>query len=318
MVQQYIRQVSLFVGDKAGNGLDLSELQFKFEIHRGDYQTPNWASIRVYNLSDATVKALQATEYTQLQLKAGYAGNFGIIFQGSLKYKFRGHESNVDSYLDLIAADGDSAYNFAVVNTSLAAGSTNANHLAAIANATTVFGVSAAPEQPPLSTNSLPRGKVMFGMAKDYMKIIADSNNATWSIQDSQLQFILQTAYLPGAPIVLRSDTGLIGFPEETLNGLVVRCLLNPSIKIGTVIQIDNANIQQFHLDVSLSAPIQQQFLNQMKNEDGLYKVLVAEHAGDTRGNTFYSTLICIGVNGSVPPGSPLFYKNSVSAYSGS
>ena len=165
MVQQYIRQVTLFVGDNAGNGLDLSELQFKFEVHRGDVQTPNWASIRVYNLSDATVKALHTKEFSQVTLKAGYAGNFGIIFQGTLKYRCRGHETNVDSYLDLIAADGDSAYNFAVVSTSLAAGSEPTDHLFAIANATSEYGVTAAASQPPLNTNSLPRGKVMLECA---------------------------------------------------------------------------------------------------------------------------------------------------------
>lgn len=315
MVQQYFRQVTLFVGDAAGNGLDLSDMQIKFETHRGDYQTPNWTTVRVYNLSDATVRALQIKQYNKLVLKAGYQGNFGIIFQGTIKYKYKGHESNIDSYLDLIAADGDSAYNFAVVNKTLAAGSTPSQHLSTISEATAPYGVTAAPDQPPLAENKLPRGKVMFGMARDFMRKLADTQNATWSIQESKLQLNLQTAYLPGNPVVLTSASGLIGFPEETLNGLNIKCLLNPGIRIGTTVKIDNANIQQFHLDVTIQSDLQQTFLNQMKNDDGLYKVLVAEHYGDTRGNEFYSKLICIGVNGSIPPGSPLFYQTSVAPY---
>lgn len=315
MTQQYGRQVSLVVGTKGGDGLDLSQMQIKFETHRGDYQTPNWCIVRIYNLSTDTVKALQVKEYSQLTLKAGYEGNFGIIFQGTIKYKYRGHESNVDSYLDLVAADGDSAYNFAVVNTTLAAGSTAQTQLAALAKATDAYGVGLAPYQPPLNTTKLPRGKVMFGPAKDKMRILAANNGASWSIQDGKMQLILQTSYLPGAPVKLTSDTGLTGFPVETLNGLIVRALLNPSIKIGTAIQIDNASIQQFHLDVSIQSDIQQQFLNQMKNDDGLYKVLIAEHSGNTRGNDFYTQLTCIGINGSIPPSSPLFTKSSVAPY---
>lgn len=315
MTQQYLRQVSLVVGDASGNGLDLSDLHLKFETHRGDYQTPNWCVIRVYNLSDATVKQLQAKEYTKVTLKAGYAGNFGIIFQGTVKYKYKGHESNVDSYLDIIAADGDSAYNFAVVNTTLAAGSTPQQQFDAVMKATTGYNVTAAEVQPPLNTNTLPRGKVMFGMARDCMRVLADNNNCSWSIQDGKVQLVSQTAYIPGDPILLNSATGLIGFPEQTLNGLIVQCLLNPNIKIGSRVQINNADILPFELDVSLQAGIQQSFLDQMKDDDGQYKVLVAQHIGDTRGNPFYTRLICIGINGSIPPGSPVFYQQAVMPY---
>ncbi|MGC8165472.1 hypothetical protein ACP3WT_28400, partial [Salmonella enterica] len=61
-------------------------------------------------------------EFTRIVLQAGYAGNYGIIFDGSVKQVRRGRENQTDTYLDITAADGDSAYNFAVVNTSLAAG----------------------------------------------------------------------------------------------------------------------------------------------------------------------------------------------------
>lgn len=316
MAQQFGRKVSLTVGDDAGNGLDLSDLQIKFETHIGDFQTPNWATIRVYNLSESTTKTLQTTEYSKVTLAAGYEGNFGVIFQGTIKYKFRGHESNVDSYLDIIAADGDVAYNNAILNIPLAAGSNAAQQLAVITNAMQPFGATAAPYQPPLSSTKLPRGKVMFGPARDFMRILANTNGATWSIQRGSVQLNLQSSYLPGDAVVLTWATGLVGFPEQTLNGLIVRCLLNPEIAIGGRIQIDNSQVQQFQFDVNfIQAQMQQQFLDLMKLDDGTYKVLLAEHSGDTRGNNWYTKLTCIGINGSIPPNSPLISQLGVLPY---
>jgi len=314
MTQQYLRQASLLVGSPGGQALDLSEMQFKFEVRRGDFQTPNSCMVRVYNLSDATVKQLQTKEFSQLILKAGYDGNFGLIFQGTIKYKYRGHESSIDSYLDLVAADGDSAYNFAVVRQSRSAGSTPSDHFGILSNAMEAYGVTQAQNQPPIGQNALPRGKVFYGMARDYMRVLANSNGCTWSIQDGKLQLILHTSYLPGAAIVLTSATGLIGFPEQTQNGIRVRTLLNPSIKIGSRIQIDNESVQRFNFNLSIPGQVSN-FLVPSLSDDGFYKVLISEHEGDTRGNNWYTDLVCIGVNASIPPGSPLIFKAGVNPY---
>ena len=315
MTQLYNRAVTLYVGDTAGNGLDLSEMQIKFDTRNGDFQTPNTCTIRVYNLSAATTQQLKAKEFTTVVLKAGYVGNFGIIFSGQIRYVYVGHETNIDSYIDIVAADGDAAYNFSVINTSLAAGSTPAQQLAAISNATAPQGVTAAASQPPLPTTGLPRGKVMFVMAKDYMRILADTVDATWSIDNGQIQLDLQTSYLPGEVIELNYNTGLVGFPEETLNGLIVRCLLNPYIFYGRIIKLNNDRINPAHLDININTQLQQGFLDQMANKDGLYKVFVVEHSGDTRGNSYFTKMICIGVNGTVPPNSNLAYKKEISPY---
>jgi hypothetical protein len=305
MSLQYLRKVQLLLGTATGNALDFSDFQFKFMVRRGDIQTPNNVLIRIYNVAEATASKIQK-EFTQLILSAGYEGNFGIIFKGTIKYVYKGHESNVDSYVDVVAADGDSAYNFAVVNTSLAAGSVPTDHYGVILNAMQVYGISAATTNQLEDNAGLPRGKVFYGMARDKARILANSTGTSWSIQDSKLQFILQTSYLPGDPVKLTSATGLVGFPEQTQNGIRIRTLLNPSIKIGTRVQIDNASVQQFHFDIGLSGALQQGVNGQSPlvpslAADGMYKTLIAEHTGDTRGNEYYSELTCIGVNASIP-----------------
>jgi hypothetical protein len=79
------------------------------------------------------------TEFNTVTLQAGYeGGNFGIIFQGSIKQTATGRERNVDSYVDIWAADGDEWTNFSVISQSLAAGQTPQQVITAITGAAVI------------------------------------------------------------------------------------------------------------------------------------------------------------------------------------
>ena len=53
------------------------------------------------------------------------------------------------------------------------------------------------------------------------------------------------TGYLPGQAVQINSQTGMIGTPVATDGGIVVRCYINSNIKIGQLIQINQAEINQ-------------------------------------------------------------------------
>lgn len=278
-------------------GLDLSEFRFNFVISQADVQTPDTAQAKIYNLSDQTM-ALISKEYQRLIIQAGYEnGNYGIIFDGTIKQVRRGRENPVDTYMAISASDGDLAYNFGLISTTLAAGAGPNDQVNAIMN--NAFGPQGitAGYMAPLTGGILPRGKVLFGMAREHMRDIAATNGVTWSFQDGQLTVIPLTSYVPGEAVVLTSKTGMIGLPEQTNNGIAIRCLLNPRIKIGTRVQINNKSIQQAQADLQYTA------INLFADvsADGFYRVLVAEHRGDTRGNEWYSDLICLTVDPTAP-----------------
>jgi hypothetical protein len=69
----------------------LSALRVVFHVRRGDLQTPNSAAIRVYNVSETTKQRIEK-EFTRVVLQGGYQGNFGIIFDGTIKQVRRGQE----------------------------------------------------------------------------------------------------------------------------------------------------------------------------------------------------------------------------------
>jgi hypothetical protein len=292
MSAQFGRIGTLVVADGL-SGRDLSQLHFKFQIKQFELQTPNTCQVRVYNVSNDTAQAVQK-EYSRIIIQCGYqGGDVGTVFDGSLVQVRRGRESPVDTYLDLSGADGDQGLNQAVVNTALAAGSTAQQRLGALQGAMAPYGVTSG-YTAPLPSTTLPRGKTMFGMARDHLRDLGFSTDTRFSIQNGQLTLLPLEGYLPDEAVVLTSATGLIGFPEQTQGGIMVKTLLNPKIKIGARVQIDNSLILQAQHNLSIGGSVQNELLPNISQDDGLYRVIVCEHSGDTRGNEWYSDMICI------------------------
>ena len=315
------RSIGLFVTQPGGTtALALSnqddptkQLRIKFEITASDTETPNVARIRVYNLSNQTTAEV-ISEYSRVILNAGYGNNPGTIFQGTVKQYRKGKEGNLDSFLDIFAADGDLAYNAAVRNSSHPPGATAEQRI-------THFVASFQQQDPTITVDKnanlflggvlpLPRGKVMFGMAKSQMRDLADTANCRWSFQQGVLTLIPNEGYLPGIPIEINSATGMIGAPEATEQGITVRTLLNPNIKVGGAIKLNNGDITATvgaggkpPLTFDSWASQQAFFANLNTGNDGLYRVLVIEYKGDTRDVEWYSDLVCLSINQSPQPG---------------
>lgn len=409
MVSQYLRKVSLVVGQNAGDAIDLSDFRVVFSIKRGDRQTPNTAQILIYNLSDNTAKRIES-EFTRVVLQAGYEGNYGIIFDGQIKRARRGRSSPTDTYVAISAADGDSAYQFASLNMTLAAGATAADIVAACTKETAAYGVNlgytpwgqqttkptaadiaaqqarvdaakklvddhmaewknllaqgkqfeglgdgeaangnaaaareyylkakasidragsvltgvkvsdtpaynaevakleqmkaaaAAPDQPGTAMKGLPRGKVIFSPVRQVLRGIARTTQTVWSIQDGKVQLVPETSYMPGDIPEITSETGLIGLPEQTANGIKFKCLLNPSIKIGSLVHLNNASIQRYEFSLQRTQQINngRVELQNKLDSDGYYYCMWVDHFGDTRGNDFFSEAICLAVDATV------------------
>ena len=297
--QQYIRNASLIVADAKGNGLDLASLRIVFKVKKSSAQTPNAAIIRVYNLSDNTAKQIR-DEFQSVTLQAGYQSNFGLIFKGNIKQVRFGRENSTDTYVDIAAGDGDQSYNFSTISTTLSAGSQQTDQINAAINTMTPNGVTTGFIDD-IDSIILPRGKVMYGMSRDYLRQSTESTDTTWSIQNEQIQIVKRTSVAPDPVVVLTSKTGLVGVPELTNDGVSARCLLNPLIRIGGIININQRDIADAKLS-NVSNDLQVNSAPQT-TADGLYRVLVAEFNGDTFGNDWYTDITCISYDNSAPDG---------------
>lgn len=297
---QYLRQCTLVVANAKGAGLDLSQLRISFTVKKTDAQTPNAAVIRIYNLAAETAAQIQH-EFTTVVLQAGYNSNFGIIFAGTIKQAKLGIENGIDTYLDLAAGDGDAAYNFATLNTTLQAGSTQQGQINAALASLATHGITPG-SITGVSPTQLPRGKVLYGMVRDYLRNSAHACQASWSIQNGALQMLPLTGVLPNQAIVLNSKSGLVGTPEQTNDGIKARCLLNPLVMIGGKVQINEADVARAALpDTTKDSPVN---TPATVAKDGIYRVLKVDFNGDTRGNDWYSDLICLDVDAALPAAS--------------
>lgn len=299
MTAQWIRKASLIIGDGEG-ALDLSALHFAFTVSQSDINTPNRAEIRVYNVSDATAKrARDLEEGGTVVLSAGYDGNFGTIFQGTIIQVLVGKESPTDSFIDIVAGDGDLGYCMAVVHKAMAAGATVRDRIGAALEALAEYGIKRGQIEQDLPEQPLPRGTVLHGMAREVLDDAVASSDATWWIQNGELHVVKGRAYLPGEAVVLTSKTGLVGLPVQSIDGISMRCLLNPLIQPGRVIQIDNRSIQQMKFMPDMQSSVQFGFVPRL-DADGFYRAIVVNHLGDSHGQDWYTEIVGVALDG--PP----------------
>ncbi|MDF0491604.1 hypothetical protein PX554_26165 [Sphingomonas sp. H39-1-10] len=284
----YIRKATLLLGDDQ-RAIDLSQLHYKFSVKMADVTHPQYAVFRIYNMSDDTKAQIKANEYRKILFSAGYEnGQFGTIFDGEVIQGLSGRESPVDTYLELLCAVGHSSYQ-AGMNQTLAAGASSGDVAQAAA---------AAMGRPLLDQSTdngvkMPRGQVLYGPAHEVLTTAATESGATWHYEASGVAVIDAQKPKAGDDIPINMHTGMVGWPLQTQEGVNVRCLLNPRIAVGLVIDLYNSSIQQAQISPARN------FVNTLPKLDpgGKYKVYYFEHSGDTRGNEWYTDIIGLSLS---------------------
>lgn len=306
-------------------GIELSQFRIQFTVNAMDTDTPPTAIIRVFNLAESTVQKIQK-EFQSVVLQAGYEnGNFGIIFQGTIIRIRKGRLSNIDTFVDIMASNLDAIYNFGVIGDSIPAGSNygvQKDRIAQKVNASPVAqGEAGALKQGlvygniPNSFNTggtLPRGKVLFGLWRTHLKNIADSTGSVWAIgPDGKVSFHELTGYLPGEIVAINAQTGMVGIPAATTQGIELKCLLNSKIKPGTRIKLNNADLTTTTNKSAFGFPaysdIESAFIANTST-DGTYLALVVEHEGDNRdpGAAWLTSIIALAIDQSGNAGAGL------------
>lgn len=302
MSQLYDRGLRLTVNGEEVvnlNGDPDNALRVKFDIIAASIPSPGKAQIRVYNLSDRHASAL-IQKNAAIELYAGYNGNIARVFKGTAPQFRKGRENPTDTFLDIFAADGDLAHNYAVVSKSLAKGSTPNDHFDAFLATMQQFGITRGYVPELTSPRSYPRGVSFAGMTRDYLHTLAHSNNCSWSIQQGQLQMVPASGYIPGSAIPINATSGMVGMPEQTIDGVAVRVLINPMILIDHLVHINEADIQKAQLAIDQGGSVdnpENAFVQGSIAADDIYRVCRIDMEGDTRGEPWYMNLLCIAAN---------------------
>lgn len=304
MSENWKRTCQLIVGIKKGvpEALDFSNLRIAFEVRQALNGQPAITEVYIYNLSSETMNKFkgddeQFTTGQDFSLYAGYEGNIGLIFQGQVFQFRRGRESPTDTYLCIIAQNADIQHNFAVVKGTLAAGHNLEQRKQAIIKAFQDNGVKNGYLAPAVNETKAPRGKTYFGLASDYLNEYADNNNQDWAYgEDGEITVVDRKQPANPKAYLLSTATGLIGMPQLTASGLSAEILLNPKIRLNDQVQIDEGIVQTENFDTGygqqeLDKPFKQAF-----GANGYYRVVGISHSGDTRGDTWTTSIVALGV----------------------
>jgi len=298
---QWLRKLGLIVGN-GEKVLDLSQLEVEFVVRAGDFNAPNTAVIRIFNPQPSTIQSIQ-TEYKQVSLQAGYqTGNYGIIFSGDIMQVKTGKLESTTRYIDIMAADGDLFHSYSFISTTIAPNQPRSAEVKAIKQAAEAAGIKAdASADTGLASTGgvLPRGKVLFGLGSTIVNDAAARAGATWWIENGALKAAPLTGYLPGQAVIINSTTGQIGVPEATEQGVSVRTLLNPLIKIGNTIKLNNNEITAAQANNFSAGFPNYQSKAYFANLDpaGLYTVMVVEHSGGIRKNPWYTDIVALAID---------------------
>ena len=291
----YLRKYRVLVVDKNNNALDVSDLRCTFMIEKKALQAVNYADITIYNLTGPTEQAI-IKEGQRVIVEAGYQdGAYGVIFDGDIFQPLWDRENVVDYKLTLHCISGDSFLKQNFIAFSKNAGYDYMEIIKDISvRARTPIPLGHITSN--LDSNPSPRGKVIFGNAKDHLRNIARGNNAQMFADDGKLHITKITDVPQGQALVLSPQTGLVGTPQQIDYGFSFRCLINPTITIvnpSMMVKIDNSLLRQ------KKAIIGQ--IVSMIDQDMVGLVIGITTVGDTRGQEWYQDVVCLTRGGKVP-----------------
>ncbi|MCT8349741.1 hypothetical protein LGZ99_21700 [Photorhabdus temperata] len=266
-MRQFGRQIKLTIGNTK-ESIEITNLRVTFEVSKTITSEPNPATIRVYNLNQSHRNLITSKTYNKASLAVGY-DELRVIYTGDIIEAITVHD-DLDFIIELTCGDGYEAYTGALVNKTLKAGATDADILSVATKSMKVDkGVVDLPKD-----RQLPRGKVLTGNARDIMHKIARNNGANWSVQDGNMIVLPKNKVLTdNEGFVLSQETGMIGSPEKTDDGLQITCLCNPALRIGSLVRIKSI----------------------IPEYNGDYKITELEHTGDFMSDDWHTLITCTG-----------------------
>ena len=174
-----------------------------------------------------------------------------------------------------------------------------------IGSAASGLGLTAGTPPPGIQAGIRP--KVMFGPIRDHCRVLAASTGTSFTISDGTLNFAALDAAQTSSQqaVVLNPQSGLIGIPRQTIDGVEATCLLNPQIRANSYVQIATNLITAAQVDPVGTGTNGGNLTRTGSNQSvaglsptGTYRVVFVDHTGDTRGDPWYSTVSCFADDG--------------------
>jgi len=274
-MRQYLRKVRAVLGGNViinPGPVSLHEMKIEFTITKSISSAQNAAEIKIYNLAEKTRNSI-GKELDSITLSAGYmppgeAGNVGIIFKGAIRdVEHRREGTNIITIIS--CGDGDAAFRRATISKSYPAGTPVKDVIDDIAKELEAKGLSRGEVKLPeaVEKKTFKRPYVACGSCVREMDTISRGNGFYWGSQNETLEIVPSDGFV-GTVALITPETGMIGTPALTDNGVRVSALLNPEVRPNRRVQLKSDTLE-------------------MNAQDGMYRVSTCTYSGDNYDGDF-------------------------------
>lgn len=238
----WIREIELMAGSKGFNGNDFT---IEFSVPFSTSEDPDISEVKIYNLSNESISAIEAKAYTILNV--GYKGDIGNILSGKIE-EVSSDWDKVDKITTIKVSDGGFEWRRTRIQKTYAKGSTAKYIMQDLAS---LLGVEVV-EIEPKKDITYQLGRTISGDVEKALKQLVKDTDSKMYIDKGKL-YIRDKNKGNSIGFMLDSDSGLIGSPEkveeenekkEKIIKYNVKCLLNHKITTDSIIQIDSRTVK--------------------------------------------------------------------------
>ena len=245
MSQQWLRKVRVIF---SGGGLIVNagaetdkQLKVEFTIEKSISGTANELEVRIHNLAEETRNAIDK-EFSDVEIQAGYIPPGGVdltgkIFLGQIS-DWTHNREGTEIVTTVRAGDGGKAIRKSTISKTYPAGTPPEAVVEDIYGEFSAHGVKRGEWLfPPMDPFIRPYS--ISGAGSRELNILGRSKGFYWSIQNQVMEVIPGDKYLPLITLI-NKDTGMIGYPQITDNGIRVVALINPEVRPNRLIAVES------------------------------------------------------------------------------
>lgn len=239
-MKRFDRKYQVTFGQRNGTLKQISELRIKFKVEKSPAKNANTANIEIYNLSESSRNLFQNDDPVIL-LSAGYNEKIGGIFAGDVsKVEHKYDSINGDVITVIQAGDGEKALQKSTVSKSYIKGTKITNVVQDVISSFTNVSFSQNLSGVIPAAAELVTGGSFEGQSDNILSELLSSFGLDFSIQDNELIVAGNPALNETGIQVVSRNTGLIGSPSKTENGIALSMLLEASIRPGSIMKVES------------------------------------------------------------------------------
>jgi len=258
-----------------------AELRIAFSVSKTITGTPNEFSLQIWNMKPGH-RAAVGKELDLISVEAGYippggGGAVGLIAKGRVR-DVEHRREGPDIVTHVSCGDGDKASRKATISVTLDAGASVEEAVEAIYAEMEKQGIDRGEWKFPDDAGTFRRPYSMCGACTRELDTLGRGAGFYWSMQDEVLEIIPRDGAIQGG-VLISPNTGMIGAPAVTDNGVKVSALLNPGLQVNRTVVIQSEVLE-------------------MNRKGSVYRIGALDFSGDNQEGDFTVAIHGETVNG--------------------